>query len=100
MEDLSWASAELRARHVDPHFDEGEHEHTWTVTVFWPSEPFRNLLAMRSGLEAILHPFQGTTLPPALWSSEDIAKMVLGVMNVIVGVKVDRPGIGGAERWS
>lgn len=96
---LSWTSAQLTASHRDLIMSVGLHEHTWTITVFWPSQPFRDLRSMREGLAAILHPFQGTELPPELWASEDIAAMVMGTMGVIVGVKVERPGIGGAGRW-
>lgn len=93
---LSFASAQLTAKHRDPIMDEGLHEHTWAFTVFWPSKPFRDLRVMREALTAILLPFQGADLPPELWAAEDLAAMVLKVMGVIVGVKVERPGIGGA----
>lgn len=97
---LSWTSVQLTASHRDLIMDEGLHEHTWTLTVFWKRKPHRDLRVMREGLKAILHPFQGTELPPALWAAEDLCDMILGTMGVIVGVRCDRPEGGtGCGKW-
>ncbi len=87
---LSYASAMLSARHVDPLMNEGEHKHVWSFKVWWPSEPWRDARAMQVALEAVLEPLQGTLLPPDLWSAEALATRVLVLAN-IVRVDVDRP---------
>lgn len=90
MSGLTGVSGHFTARHVDPHLGEGEHGHTWHVTAWWPSEPFRDARALKAGLDELLKVWDGTLLPPELWSSEDIAKAVTRLLVACVGADVTR----------
>lgn len=85
----------LTAMHVDPVMDEGLHEHTWTVTAFYPIEPRRDGRAMKAALRTLLDALP-SVLPPELWAGEDIARSVLVLANCI-GARVTRPE--GYEAW-
>ena len=103
MRDLSWATEKFTAFHTDPSNDpannEGRHQHTWKVRVFWASEPFRDLRSIRASLRRILDTLEGSDLPAELWSSEKIARMILQCHGNadVCGVKVKRKGIGGCS---
>jgi len=87
---LTGVSADLVASHEDPLGLEGEHEHTWRVTAWWPAEPLRDGRALRASLTLLL----GTlpkVLPQDLWSAEAIAKHVM-VLVGCVGCDIDREG--------
>ena len=85
-------SGKFTAQHTDPHMNEGTHEHTWQVTVWFPRRPFRDLRSQKCALDTVLQAFDGKTLSPELWAAEDIA---LAVMNSLLvdcaGVDIDRP---------
>lgn len=85
----------LTASHVDPLLGEGLHEHTWSVTAFYPSDPPRDGRALKAALRLFLDALP-TVLPPELWAGEDIAKSVLVLANCI-GARVTRPE--GFEAW-
>lgn len=86
----------LTARHTDPLGDEGEHEHTWHVTAYYSSEPFRDGRALKAALRNLLDAFP-PVLPRELWAGEDIAKRVL-LLPACIGARVWRPE--GFEAWA
>jgi len=90
----------LTAKHRDPHLGEGLHEHTWAVTAYWPSEPFRDGRALKAALRHFLDalPDASGELPPELWSGEAIAKAVLVLANT-VGARVTRSEGYEAQVW-
>lgn len=93
----SGVTLQLMARHIDPHLDEGEHEHVWSVTAFYPSEPFRDLRSQQAALATVLGAWQGTTLPRELWAGEDLARAVAQLLANCIGTRVTRPE--GFEAW-
>ena len=95
MPGLTGVSHDLTARHSDPLGLEGEHEHTWRVTAWWPAEPLRDGRALAASLRMLLDALPDM-LPPELWAGEDIARHV-AVLAGVVGVDVDRPGFH--ARW-
>ncbi len=88
---LTGVSASFTATHTDPHLGEGTHEHTWTVTAWFPSEPFRDGRALRAGLVTMLSAWDGGHLPPELWSGEALAAAIMHLLVNCVGVDVSRP---------
>ncbi len=95
---LTGVSETLTAMHTDPTMKEGTHEHTWTVTVFYPSEPFRDGRALKDGLRVFLDALpRSGVLGPDLWSGENIARAALILSNT-VAVRVTRPE--GYEAWA
>lgn len=93
----SGVTLQLMAQHVDPHMDEGEHAHVWSVTAFYPSEPFRDLRSQQAALAEVLGVWQGTNLPPELWSGEALATAVARLLANCIGCRVTRPE--GFEAW-
>lgn len=93
MEGWGGVSASFTARHLDPIMDEGEHEHTWTVTAWYPLEPFRDLRAQKTGLEEVLRAWPDAMgrLPDRLWSADQMARDLLQVLANCVGVDISRP---------
>ncbi len=85
-------SASFTARHVDPILSEGEHEHTWHVTAWFPAAPFRDGRALKAQLEILLGAWEGTLMPSELWSGEAIAEAIMRLLDNCAGVDVDRPG--------
>lgn len=103
---LSGVSFDLRAFHWDAIMDEGRHEHTWTLTAWWPSEPWRDGRALRHALQVVaegLAPKDAAgarVLPSRLWSGEAIAGAILGLLTPPPArVDVSRPGFH-VERWA
>ena len=97
MPEVSGFTETLTARHVDPHLGEGEHEHTWTVTVFYPSKPLRDGRALKAGLRMFLDALpEDGVLPEELWASEALAARMLMLAGAI-GARVWRPE--GYEAW-
>lgn len=94
---LSGVTEPLTARHNDPLGLEGEHQHTWLVTAFVPSEPRRDARALKAALRMFLDALPAV-LPPELWAGEDIAKAVLVLANV-VSVRVVRAEGFEAQVW-
>ena len=90
----------LTAKHVDPPLGEGEHEHTWAVTVFYPSIPPRDGRALKAGLRMFLDalPDAAGVLPPDLWSGEALADRML-LLEGVIGARVTRPEGYEAEVW-
>lgn len=86
--------AKLTARHVDPHLGEGEHEHTWHITAWWPSKPFRDARMLKEYLGELLGVWEGTLLPPDLWSAEAIAETITRLVPECIGADVNRPEEG------
>lgn len=97
---FSGVTAQLTAKHFDPIMDEGLHEHTWTVTAFFPSEPPRDGRALKAGLTKLLKAFPDAdgVLPPDLWSGEAIAARVAQLLAWCIGARVTRPE--GFEAWA
>jgi hypothetical protein len=101
---LSGVSWDLTAMHLDPHLDEGWHEHTFTVTAWRLAEPWTDGRAARMALRELLHSIapEGDDgrrrLPPEMWSNEAIARACL-ILGNVVRVNVDRPGFH-AEAWA
>lgn len=99
---LSGVSYNLQAFHTDPIMDEGRHVHTWTITAWWPSEPWRDGRALGHALRVVcegLAPFgqddmrEYRELPAELWSGEAIAAAVMALLTPApIRVDVSRPG--------
>lgn len=96
---LSGASINLTAFHFDAELAEGWHEHTWTITAWWPPTPWRDGRAMAGALRTATESLvriddEGRRcLPVALWSNEAVARTLLVLANV-VRIDVDRPPEG------
>lgn len=97
MTDLTYVWADLTAWHTDPHLGEGRHQHTWRVTAYFNSAPFRDGRSLKASLCLILAPWDGADLPPELWASEDLAAAVLAAAVLqlhgnadCIGVRVER----------
>ena len=88
----------LTARHTDLMMDEGEHEHTWLITTFYPSHPPRDMRSQKAALRQVLDTWQGTTLPANLWAAEDLARTVAQLLANCIGARVARPSEG-FEAW-
>lgn len=102
MVNLSGASIEFTAQHFDALLNEGWHEHVWTITAWWLSEPFRDGRSVRAALLSLMEScvvIDGgqRRLPPHMWSNEEICRAV-GTLANVVKVTVDRPGFH-AEFW-
>lgn len=97
---LSGVTECLIAKHFDPHMGEGLHEHTWRVTAFYASEPFRDGRAIKAALRAFLDalPNQNGALPDHLWSGEALARATSSVLANIVLCHVWREE--GFEAWA
>lgn len=91
---LTGVSGSFTARHTDQHLGEGEHEHTWHVTAWYPAEPLRDGRALKLALAALLTVWNGTLLPPELWSAEALAKAITNLLANCVGADVSRPAEG------
>lgn len=94
---FSGVTEALTARHTDLLMDEGEHEHTWLVTTFYPSHPPRDMRSQKAALRQVLDNWQGTTLPANLWAAEDLARTVAQLLANCIGARVTRPE--GFEAW-
>lgn len=96
---LSGVTELLTAKHRDLIMDEGLHAHTWSVTAYYPSEPFRDGRAIKAALRTLLDalPDSAGVLPEDIWSGEAIIQRVLVLAN-IVGASVTRPE--GFEAWT
>lgn len=96
---VTGVTAELTAKHLDPLMNEGLHEHTWTVTAFYPAEPLRDGRALKAGLVQLLAhlPDAEGVLPPAMWAGEAIAANVAQLLGGCIGARVTRPE--GFEAW-
>ena len=88
----------LTARHYDLILNEGLHGHTWTVTAYYPSKPFRDGRVLKAALRMLLDALPGPDgiLPAELWAGEAIAERVMTLAGC-VGVSVIRPE--GYEAW-
>jgi hypothetical protein len=91
---LTGVGSSFTARHEDPLMGEGEHEHTWQVIAWYPSEPFRDARSMKGALETVLATFEGQLLPPDLWAAERFASALMDLLANCVGVDVSRPTEG------
>jgi len=87
---LTGVAGSFTARHIDPHLGEGEHEHMWRVVAWYPAEPFRDARALKAALGQLLSPWQGTVLPPELWSGEALAKAITELLANCIGADVSR----------
>lgn len=98
---LSYVTEPLTAHHRDHLLQEGRHQHTWMVTAYYPSEPFRDMRSQKAALRLFLDalPDANDDLPAELWSGEAIARAVL-VLASCVGAKVERAEGYGAEVWA
>lgn len=99
MTDLAYASELLTAWHTDPCMDEGRHQHTWKVTAYFAAEPFQDGRSIKASLRRILDVWDGSDLPPELWSDYAIARTVLHLHGNadVCGVQVDRVEGHGAK---
>lgn len=80
MKNLSCVSADLTALHSLPVKDH-PHSHTWIVTVYWPSEPWRDARDIMKSLNGLLFNMQGEYLPGL--TQEDLAKTVLKIDGIV-----------------
>jgi len=92
---LIGVAGSFTARHIDPHLGEGEHEHTWRVIAWYPTEPFRDARALRAAIGQLLAIWDGTLLPSELWSGEALAEKITHLLANCVGADVvrEREGI-------
>lgn len=101
-ENVSGFTERLTAKHLDPLMDEGLHEHTWSVTAFWPTKPVRDGRALKAALRMLLDalPDADGVLPRELWSGEDMAEHVSRLLLNMgcIGARVTRPE--GFEAWA
>lgn len=93
-QNITGVSGQFTARHVDPHLNEGEHQHTWYVTAWYPSAPFRDARALRASLTMLLDAWHGSLMPPELWSAEQLAAAITRLLANCVGADVNRPDLG------
>ncbi len=91
---LTGVRGQFTARHIDPHLGEGEHEHNWRVVAWYPSEPFRDARLLQLALAELLSVWDGTLMPPELWSGEQIAKAITLLLANCVGADVNRHDLG------
>lgn len=98
-QNLTGVTELLTGKHVDPIMSEGLHAHVWTVTVFYPMEPFRDGRALKASLRVLLDtiPNPDGSLPVTMWSGEAIARSVVNLLAGCVGAHVSRPE--GFEVW-
>lgn len=96
---VTGVSAKLTAKHFDRLMSEGWHEHTWTVTAFYPAEPLRDGRSLISSLRMLLDTLPNVegALPESLWAGEDIARTVAQLLSGCIGARVTRPE--GYEAW-
>lgn len=100
---LSGASIDFTAYHLDVNLDEGWHEHTWSITVWWPMEPFRDGRTSREALRSVMESVvqidgEGRRcLPPEFWSNEALCRL-LSILANVVKITIDRPGFR-VEFW-
>jgi hypothetical protein len=89
----------LTAKHFDALMGEGLHEHVWSVTALYPSEPLRDGRALKASLRMLLDalPDAHGVLPASLWSGEAIAGQVAQLLGGCIGARVTRPE--GFEAW-
>jgi len=95
---LSGASVNVTAWHLDGELDEGWHEHVWTITAWWPAVPWRDgraiAGAIRTATETCISAEDGIRRwPAAMWTNESIARTLLVLANV-VRIDVDRASVG------
>jgi hypothetical protein len=97
---LTSVDVDLQAFHTDPHMGEGRHEHVWNIRLVFDGAPFRDARALRVALSNFLSGYQGSDLPPHLWSGEALASFVVGNLGTgdPIGCVVTRPGFQ-AEAW-
>lgn len=71
---LSGVTESLTAKHYDPSGREGLHEHTWTVTLFFASYPYRDRRYSKQELRELLDcmPWKDGVLPDRFFSGEAI----------------------------
>lgn len=86
MTSVSCVSCDLTASHDLP-VKQAPHAHKWTVTIYWPSEPWIDARLMRMGLDDFLRPMQGQHLSGM--THEHLARAALKIRDV-VRVKVWR----------
>lgn len=91
---LTGVSADLTAWHTDTLMNEGRHQHTWRVTAWWRSVPFVDGRVKQEALRGLLAVWEGTDLPPELWSGEAIASAVMALLPECIGCDVSRPTEG------
>jgi hypothetical protein len=89
-------SIAFTACHVDRIMTEGEHEHTWRITAWFPGEPFRDARALREQLRMTVAawPNADGVLPEELWSGEQMAAQLMNVLMNCIGIDIDRPDEG------
>lgn len=91
-EAMSGVSVYLTATHVDPYRSEGTHQHTWVITVFYMSTPFRDGRDVKDEVSPIIESLHsGGEMKSDFWSQEAIAKEVLRLSpGYIASVRVNR----------
>lgn len=73
-------SADLTALHSLP-VKTHPHPHTWIVTVYWPSEPWRDARDILKSLNGLLFTMQGDYIPDL--TQEGLAKMALQIDGIV-----------------
>jgi len=96
LKNLSCVSAEFIALHSLPVKDH-PHSHTWIVTVYWPSEPWRDARDVMKSLNGLLALMRGEYIPGL--TQEMIAEKALqldGIVKAAVWREEERIG---CEAW-
>jgi hypothetical protein len=92
MKNLSFVSWDLTAHHKLPVKD-FYHQHTWTITIYWKSYPWKDARVFQDQLKGIVEPLQGKYISDL--SQERLAKMFLcikGVKKVMVWREQEKIG--------
>ena len=96
MKNLSCVSADFYALHSLPVKDY-PHAHTWIVTVYWPSEPWRDARDVRKSLNGLLSLMRGEYLPGL--TQEMIAQKALELDGIVKSVVWRQDDSMGCEAW-
>ena len=81
------------ASHKDP-LTGAVHGHDYEVVAWFAGEPLRRFEVLRETLNTVLRAWDHTVLPDELWSAEAIGKALLGLLDGLVEVEINRPAIG------
>ena len=96
MRNLSCVSSDFTATHSLPVKDY-PHQHTWIVTVYWPSEPWRDDREVMKSLNGLLSLMRGEYLPGL--TQEMIAQKALQLDGIVKSVVWRQDDCIGCEAW-
>jgi len=89
-------SADLTALHSLP-VKTHPHPHTWIVTVYWPSEPWRDARDILKSLNGLLFTMQGDYIPDL--TQENLAAMALQIDGIVKAAVWREDERIGCEVW-